>query len=216
MIKFILLFAGVAAAYGQSISIGAKGGSPLNDPSSSTSAYSTITQDRWTGGPAVELGLPLHFSIEFDALYRGSKGSTTAPYTILPGSSSVLSSSTQRTRAWDLPLLLKYHFLNGPIKPFLSAGYQWSHETTKLAASSTCLGAAGSCDSPYFLFGPNSFGEYSRWRTGPVFGAGAEFKTHRIFITPEVRVASLRQPNTNQVTMLVGFTLRPWRIGANR
>jgi hypothetical protein len=157
----------------------------------------------------VELHLPFDFSIEFDALYRGSQGATSFAYNPLPTTSSVLFNSNQKTKAWDFPLLLKYRFLKGPVRPFLSAGYAWSHESTKTFVSSTCLGAIGSCDFPNFFLAPAGGSHYTTERQGPVLATGVEFKAHRVFISPEVRWTHLTQPNTNQVTMLVGFTLRP-------
>ena len=166
----------------------------------------------------MELHLPLHFSIEFDALYRGSQGSTSYPFNFISSTSTtststVLYSSSQKTKAWDFPLLLKYRFLNGPVRPFLSAGYAWSHESTNSFGTATCLGGQGACDSPGFLFTPFGSAHYTTERQGPVLATGVEFKASRVFISPEVRFTHLTQPNTNQVTMLVGFTFRPWHHG---
>ena len=168
----------------------------------------------------MELHLPLHFSIEFDALYRGSQGTSSYPFNtaILPlsntvATSTVLFSSNQKTKAWDFPLLLKYRFLNGPVRPFLSGGYAWSHESTNSFGTSTCLGGIGACNSPTFFLTPIGSAHYTTERQGPVLATGVEFKANRLFISPEIRLTHLTQPNTNQVTMLVGFTFRPWRHG---
>ena len=212
MTKLVLLLIGAVALHAQFFSFGAKGGSPLNDASSFGSPFSTLTQGRWTGGPTAEVHLPFHFSVEFDALYRGSNGTFTFPYTLSPTTNSVLYTSGQKTKAWDFPLLLKYRFLNGPVRPFLSAGYAWSHESTNAVSARSCLGGAGACDSPSFFISRTGSAHYTTERHGPVLEAGMEFKAKRVFISPEVRMTHLTQPNTNQVTMLVGFMLRPgWR-----
>ena len=213
MTKLVLLLAGSVALHAQFFSFGAKGGSPLNDPNSSGSPFSTLTQGRWTGGPTAEVHLPFHFSVEFDALYRDSKGTFTYPYRLSPTSDPVLYSSSHKTNAWDFPLLLKYRFLNGPVRPYLSAGYAWSHESTNAVAATSCLGATGACDLPSFFVSPSGSVHYTTDRHGPVLAVGAEFKAKSVFISPEVRLTHLTQSNTNQVTMLVGFTLRPGRRG---
>ena len=156
----------------------------------------------------MEFHLPLHFSIEFDALYRGSQGSFSYAST-LSSTATVLYAFNQKTKAWDFPLLLKYRFLSGPVRPFLGAGFAWSHESTNSLGTGTCLGGQGACDTPPFFFTPFGSSKYSKGRQGPVLATGVEFKAHRVFISPEVRLTHLTQPNTNQVTMLVGFTFRP-------
>jgi len=207
MTKFILLFLGAVAANAQILSLGAKVGSPINDPSVyRNSPFTTFSQGRWTGGPTVELHLPANFSIEFDALYRGNHWTT---HSILNfGATNPLQTDVStNTKAADLPLLLKYRFRIGAIHPFVSAGYQWSYEHRGSQFLSSCLGPAGSCTPTGASFSPGyGSGESSLWRNGPAAGAGVEFKVKALEISPEVRYSHLIKPNTNQVTALVGFS----------
>jgi hypothetical protein len=207
MTKFLVLFAGAVAASAQILSLGAKVGSPLNDPSAYTIAsFTNFTQGRWTGGPSVELHLPYNFSIEFDALYRSNRSNGTSLYNF--GATNPLQTmSGTKTHAVDLPLLLKYRFRLGPVHPFVSAGYAWSYENRKSQFLSSCVGPPGSCTPPGSIFAPGfASAEYSLWRRGPAAGAGVEFKVKAIEITPELRYTHLTQPNTNQATALVGFS----------
>jgi hypothetical protein len=206
MTKIVLALAGCVSIHAQFLSIGVKGGVPLNNPASLNSPYSNTTQDHWTGGPTVEVHLPFHFSVEFDALYRGAQSSTVLPYNV-GSAASVLYTATQRTRAWDFPLLLKYRFQAGPVRPFLSAGYQFTEEYNHVLTANNCLGGEGACNTSMFVFTPTAGDRhFAINRQGPAAGAGVEFKARAVAIAPEVRFAHLTQPNTNQVSLLVGFS----------
>jgi hypothetical protein len=207
MTKLILLFVGAVAANAQILSLGAKVGSPINDPGVYTnSPFGTFSQGRWTGGPTVELHLPANFSIEFDALYRSSQ-STTHSILNFGATNPLQTDSSTNMKGADLPLLLKYRFRFWGVRPFLSAGYQWSYENRSSQILASCLGSAGSCTPPGANFGPGyGSAESSLWRNGPAAGAGVEFKVKALAISPEVRYTHLTQPNTNQVTALVGFS----------
>lgn len=67
-------FALATLAYPGIISIGVKGGVPLNDAfnaaTSGNASYFTNTK-RYTIGPELDVNLPLGLAIEFDALYGG-------------------------------------------------------------------------------------------------------------------------------------------------
>lgn len=191
------------------VSAGFKAGSPLNDPSSQLSLFSTYAQGRWTGGPTVELHLPYHFSVEFDALYRNSRTNSSAPFQLGPNVNAYNTSRITKTNAWDFPLLLKYRFRAGPLRPFVSAGYQWSHESTDFSYWYQCSGPQGSCLPSDYPVEPRG-GEYhfSQTRRGPVAGAGIEFRTRYLTISPEVRYnrPASGYPRDNRFTALVGFT----------
>jgi hypothetical protein len=211
--KLVLLLATAGTvAQAQFLSIGGKAGSPLKDPVPNLSPFSSFSPGRWTGGPTAEFHLPLRFSIEVDALYRSSRGAATFPYSFGPATAAYLSSSSQKTRAWDFPLLLKYHLLDGPVRPFVSAGYAWARESTQAVVSYTCLGPSGSCTPPNFNFVPRGGRlENTTNRQGPVAAAGIDFKSRRVTISPEARFTHLTRPNANQLTVFVGFTFNPFR-----
>ena len=210
MTRIGFLLGAALAAHAQSISVGVKAGSPLNDPASYSylSSFSTFTQGRWTGGPTVEFHLPLRLSLEVDALYRSNRATRISPVSF--GSTTpFLLSSSQKTKAWDFPLLLKYRLLNGPMRPFLSAGFAFNRESTDSLVWPTCLGAPGSCippDTNLVLRGASFHNTMNR--RGPVAAAGIDFKARRVIISPELRFIHLTHPNTNQVTIMVGFAFK--------
>jgi hypothetical protein len=189
-------------------SVGFKLGSPLNDPSSRTSLFSSYTQGRWTGGPTVELNLSHGFSVEFDALYRNYRTNSSYSFRSGPDLNPYIVENLAKANVWDLPLLLKKRFTVGSLRPFISAGYQWSNERSTTSFSYICAGPQGSCSTPgYPVLG---FGQTksSTLVEGPVAGAGIEFKTRYGRISPEVRFSRPTDayPRDNRLTGLVGFT----------
>lgn len=184
-------------------------GSPLNDPSARTDVYSTYSQSLWTGGPTVELHLPLNFSVEFDALFRTYRQNRTYPLRFESNLNTLTGSTVQKTDAWDFPLMLKYRFRVGPIRPFVNAGYFWTRESSEVTSITTCNGPAGSCLPPDLPYPPGAaFFRNTSISRGYVAGAGIEFRTRFVRIAPEVRFnrpthGGLRE---NRVTGLVRLT----------
>lgn len=193
-------------AQAQIISFGVKAGAPLTDAHPHHFAdNSTIDTGRWTVGPTIEFRLIRGFSIEFDALYRGYK--STSAYLFTDPAAGILSSWHHvDTKAWDLPLLLKYRFAAGRLRPFLSGGYSATHESSDVTWSLNCLEDAAACGAltTYPTLGTDRTEQDSRFRRGPVAALGIEFKYRRITIVPEIRYSRLNNPNTNQATVLLG------------
>ncbi len=190
------------------LSFGFKVGSPVNDPSQNFS--SPFTQSRWTGGPTVELHLPYQFSLEFDALRWTNRTSQNNTFRFGSELNAYSSQTAQKTSAWDLPLLLKYRFQVRSMRPFVSAGYLFTHESTERSTLYQCLGPQGSClpaDYPAseLLAG---YTKQSGFRGGPSAGVGLEFKTRYLTITPELRFSRLinTYPRDNRFSGVVGFT----------
>lgn len=190
-----------------SLSLGAKIGAPLNDPK-----MTATTQGRWTGGPSIELRLPYRFALEFNALYRTRQSDFTYSFQLSPQTNAYLANNHERSSIWDFPLLLKYRFNVGPLRPFVSGGYSWSQTSREIISGARCTGPQGSC-LPATYPGPDppvsGRFQYSVFRKGiPVFGAGLEFKTRYLTIAPEVRFDRPRNeyPISNRFTALVGFT----------
>ena len=211
--RFVLLFSFLGLAlFAQSdkpfsLSLGAKIGAPLNDPK-----MTTTTQGRWTGGPSIELRLPYRFALEFNALYRTRQSDFTYAFQLSTQTNSYLANNYERSSIWDFPLLLKYRFNVGPLRPFVSGGYSWSHSSREIISSARCTGLQGSC-LPATYPGPDPArgGRFqdSVFRKGsPVVGGGLEFKTRYLTIAPEVRFDRPRNeyPVSNRFTALVGFT----------
>jgi hypothetical protein len=112
---YSFVFAGLVHA--QPVVAGLKIGVPFTDAFQNqpfpTVATLTASSNSYTLGPFVEVRLPLHLSLEADALYRGLH------YTNVIGSAS--------SGEWDFPVVAKYKLLKGPIKPYLEGGLDFSH-----------------------------------------------------------------------------------------
>jgi hypothetical protein len=207
---FVSIFLLACTAQAQIFSYGFKAGVPvtpaISDFGSSANPY--LDTGRWTIGPSVELHLFRGLSAEFDARFRGYTVVSNFPVPA-PPNAVLLESTRLSTKVWDFPLLLKYRFPGHGMRPFVDAGYQWTHQstdafTTSTGAStlSTCFsGGATLCE----LYASSSGFKYSSNVRGPVAGVGVEFKFRRFRIAPEVRYTRLN-PDTNLVTILAGFT----------
>ena len=203
-----LFFAAAILAPAQIVSFGVKAGAPLTDAKPHHfSSNSRIDTGRWTVGPTVEFRVVHGLSVEFDALYREYSSTVSSLFT---DASSIHFFSVDRadTKAWDLPLLLKYRFIAGPVRPFLTGGYSVTHESSDVTLLLTCLESAASCraGNPLLVLDRARTYHDPRFRRGPVAGAGLEFKFWKIKIAPEIRYSRLDNPNTNQATVLAGFT----------
>ena len=193
-----------------SVSAGFKLGAPLNDPSAAKTLGTSYVQGRWTGGPTVELHLPHRFSLEFDALYRNYQRNSTSSIQLAPNVNSYLASTATKTNAWDFPILLKYRFQAGPLHPFVSGGYGFTHESSHGSYKFSCTGPTGSCRPVDY---PSELGAGTARSThnerGPVAGLGLDFQRGPITITPEFRFSRATYgayPQDNRFTALVGFT----------
>jgi hypothetical protein len=113
------------SAFGQQFFIGVKSGIPLSDAFSDFTAHGVdvITHafsdtKNYVIGPVVELGLPLGFSVEADALYRPLNLTTDITVVPRPATRSVVDIGS-----WEFPILGKYHFLHVPlVRPYVEAG----------------------------------------------------------------------------------------------
>ncbi len=111
----LLLLPGALSFAEGLFSFGVKGGIPLNNAfhAAIDQNISYVTDSpRYTVGPTLDLNLPLGFAVEADLLYRRLR------YDLNSGSFTGLTTAN----AWDLPLLLKYRFAPGPIRPYVSVG----------------------------------------------------------------------------------------------
>src|SRR5438046_1636649 len=132
MRHFTLLLLAAAIAPAQIVSVGIKAGIPATDALPHESSYTTLLDtSRWTLGPTVEIRLIYGFSLEADALYRGYRlqQAFASPEFVQDGVTYPPSFSSFRSDAkvWDFPVLLKYRFGSRAKRPFLDAGYTWSH-----------------------------------------------------------------------------------------
>ncbi|MBS1835885.1 MAG: outer membrane beta-barrel protein [Acidobacteria bacterium] len=184
----LLAIGGLALLHAQQpVSYGVKIGTPLND-SVSTTASTSSSPGRWTGGPFVELHLPLRLSLEFSALYRSGRENATRVLPFGQNLNPYLFTSTDKIQTWDFPLLLKYRFGGRAIRPFVGAGAAWSYRRSQFEAVLSCLGVQDSCRPPMFSSDPApSHIKSSLTRFGPAASAGFDIKTRAVTISPEVR-----------------------------
>lgn len=213
---FSFFFVAALTASAQRFSFGVKAGVPVTSALPDyDSATDVVDTGRWTVGPTVEVRLIDHLSFEFDALYRGyrQQQSFGAYFAIQSGANSVplvtvpvYVSARQDAKEWDFPLLLKYRFHAGPVRPFVDAGFEFAHVSSDFTSVQTCLGTSDACGAA----GVVSYSQYGYTsgvnRRGPAVGVGVEFKYRRVRIAPEVRYTKLTRPNANEATVLVGFT----------
>jgi opacity protein-like surface antigen len=184
LILVFVLFLGAAAA--QPVMAGLKIGAPLTDAFTVATAPSPFTSfsanaNDYTLGPYIEVRLPLNLSIEGDALYRG--------YNFNFATGSTLASA--HASSWDFPIVAKYHFFKGPVKPYVEGGADFSHLSDITQA-----------------LGPNHNSNF-----GIVLGAGVQLNLLVLRISPEIRYTGdtlknftgLLDSNRNQVAFLVGI-----------
>jgi hypothetical protein len=146
--------------FGQSIAIGAVGGVRATDDL--TGQAVTSVSGRYIVGPELDIGLPLGFGIEVDALYRRQA------YNALD---TGIAPFYERANSWEFPLLLKYRLPFPLIKPFLEAGY-----APKVVNGSVHYDSNGTTQSTNF---PTT--------QGIVAGGGVQFGIGRLRLSPAVR-----------------------------
>jgi outer membrane protein with beta-barrel domain len=182
---FSLFFILGGPLFGQ-LSFGVIGGVPFTDLTNSTSTSSLAgivksadQSGRYAVGPTVQLGLPLGFRVEADALYRPAAF----------GLGTVNFSSAQ----WRFPVLLQYRLSFPVVKPFVEAGYSYDH--LNITGIQSTLSGTGS----YSITSHHGF----------VMGAGVDFKVPFVRISPEIRytrdIGANTFLNANQAEFLVGI-----------
>lgn len=188
---------------------GFKLGAPINEPTPVGGFGVTNTaQGRWTGGPMLELRLPKGLAVETNALYRTYRENNTSVFQLGNAALPYSVTRNQEGQIWDVPLLLKYRFQLGVVRPFVSAGYQWSHEARDRTFSTVCQAATAVCTAN----APIGFARFDRdstgfWQHGPTAGVGLEFRTRFVTIAPEVRFyrPATGFPRDSRFTGMVGF-----------
>lgn len=192
----IRYFAAVLAAplllHADAISVGIRAGVPLSDAFTTETRNAISTRsipNRYTFGPAFEVRLPASLGVTFDILYRR------LTYEQQTGTSAPIEKSGGQ---WDFPLMLRYRFGQGNVRPFAAGGLNFTRISSSLVTD------------------PANF--VRKTTNGIVLGAGVELKLPLIRIAPELRythrandsfrdsVNSLIRANANQVDFLVGIT----------
>jgi hypothetical protein len=145
----------------------------------------TFSEGRFLAGPTAEIKLPRGLSIEMDALYKRGGYSTTCCVNRQPGT-QIVEKIDEKTRFWELPLMLKWQLPLRRIPVFGSAGFSARNVsgTDHDYGTSTFLGlpsASMSIDSR----GPAT-DILNPWTYGPVVGAGVDLRAWKLHFQPEL------------------------------
>jgi hypothetical protein len=157
----------------QSISFGVIGG---GRPTGSVDAPAIDESKRYSVGPMLDIGLPLGFGIEVDALYSrdGYGAGNVTPL--------AATSLRQRDNTWEFPMLLK-HTLPFPIvKPFVEIGYAPRVMSGTLNISGTFL---SNPNGGMTAFSQNSDANFTT--QGIVVGGGVRVGAGKLRLSPQVR-----------------------------
>ena len=216
MKSLVLYFFTAAMASAQIVSVGVRGGVPATPAVADyfTGPTHILDTGRWTVGPTIEFRLPFGFSVEADALYRGYREQFSVAASFIPPGANLISaipvifvSSQSNTKVWDFPLLLKYRVGSRQFRPFVDAGYTFSHRTTDATTFQSCVSSQADCQASNLALITGAFrGSSSDNSGGPTGGVGVEYRYGRIKIGPEVRYTHLSNPTANLVTVMVGVT----------
>jgi hypothetical protein len=179
---FLCFFVLIGLAPAQPVIGGLKIGIPITDAVTTVETLSTppVSPSGYELGVYGEVRLPAKFSIEMDALHRG--------YTFNSETGSSVGSTTGSS--WEFPLVLKYHLLRGPVKPYIEGGLSFSR-----------------------LSGVENLVVNHNTNFGVVLGAGVDIHALVLHISPEVRYTgnalknfdSVVTSNQNQVAFLIGI-----------
>jgi hypothetical protein len=202
-----LLLALVPSGLAQRLSVGVKGGVLLTEDKARSavsgrtgSGEFSINQRPYTVGPTIEIGLPLHFRIEADMLFKRFSTTESRFFNPLFGTITRLAANN-----WEFPLLLKYQFPGRRMPPFVAAGGSLRH----------LWGMKGSTES--FTFGFEPPYRVERFETGSsktvqggiTLSAGLRTALGPLKVLPEIRYThwtSLSfQPNRDQAEFLLGL-----------
>lgn len=146
--------------------------------------------ERWLIGPYVEFRFPLGVRLDVEAIYRRLG----LEYTPLGPNVTAVSSTADN---WQFPVLLKWAFLPGPVKPFVEGGLSFRH----ISGLDELRDAI----------------QIENNSVGGTFGGGVEFKLGPVRVSPEFRytrwgkeafhdtLGTVVRSNLNQGDFVVGF-----------
>lgn len=191
-VKVALLTLAASAVFAQNISVGIRAGVPMTDAFDATVSATRGFDDipkRFTIGPTLEVRLPLRLGVTFDILYKRLS------YRQVEVDGLTF---THTSNMFEFPLMLRYRFGEGSLRPFVAGGPTFNHVS------------AGAVRDPVRFVKSST--------AGIVLGAGVEVKALLIRITPELRythrgaenfvdaVGGLLKSNRQQAEFLVGLT----------
>ena len=205
----ILCFLIATASSSQGLTVGAKGGVLINQASNTsfvasrtTFGVSTINVRRYTLGPSVEVGLPYHFRIEADALYRRFDRTESALFNEFVGTIYRLAGND-----WQFPMLVKFQSRWRRVEPFVSAGSSLRHIWDLQGSAESFAGRFPPLRGVSRFSGPN----FKNIQAGIVFAVGVRHQIGPVKVLPEIRytrwTSIYLQPDRHQLEFLVGLAL---------
>lgn len=194
----------------QSVTIGIKGGIRATGD---VTGDATSESKRYIVGPMIEAGLPLGFSVEFDALYH-RHGYRTA-FANFAGSTF----SRERANSWEFPILLKYRLPFPLVKPYVAGGYA----PRTIHGSIDTAGFTVNLQNGQATFGSGSMKTGWGASGGPVAAIGVQLNLGPVRLSPEFRYTHWNgatigvvgpqgyafQSAQNQVDLLLGIG---WKV----
>ena len=218
----VLGFSTTAFAQRINISVGVKGGVPLNDQVNTEYLNFQAQTKSFTVGPVLDVGLPHGFAIELGAMYKrlaqqGEQTIAVGPlyperYPDPDAEDNPLifqrSTVTATGHSWEFPVAGQYHFSVHSARPYLEAGIVYN-QLSNIFESYTGIGPQSPLQFPAMISVPTTS---SSNRTGLLLGGGMGFRFEKIHVTPGLRytrygtVDSNKISSANAVDFLVGFT----------
>jgi hypothetical protein len=209
--RLFLFLAVCSICSAQSLSVGVVGGiRATNDVLDGATSESK----RYIVGPMVNVGLPLGFEAEFDALYSREG------YRAYLSNFAFNQFTRETARSWEFPILLRYRIPLSRFRPFAEIGF--APRTISGTIESTAV------VYPNYFATPGTFHNSAptNWASskGVVAGGGIQLGFGRLRISPEVRFTHWNNTpiygqvpdgngysltTQNQVEVLLGFG---WRV----
>jgi|SRR5579871_1882860 len=202
---FVLL--GCQAVSAQQFGFGVTGGVRTTDD---ITGQASSESRRYTIGPTVELGLPLGFGVEVDALYRRFGYTSSASF--LGG----YFTDRERANSWEFPILVKHRLPGIVVHPFAEIGYAPRVMSGSGTSDATLINLQTSAATHT---NSHSSTHYDSSH-GVVIGAGIEMRLAKLHLSPEIRYTRwsntpvnafgsqgyFLQSTQNQVDTLLGVT----------
>lgn len=206
LFSFFLLFS-VHPLTAQQFGFGVTGGVRTTDD---ITGNVTSESRRYTVGPTAELGLPLGFGLEVDALYRRFGYTTSAAF--LGG----FFTDRERANSWEFPILVKHRLPGLIAHPFAEIGYAPRVMSGSGVRDSTLINLQTGATTHT---NTHSNTDYDSSH-GLVIGAGVEARFAKLHISPQIRYTRWNntpvyvngsqgyflQSTQNQVDILLGIT----------
>ncbi len=188
--RYCLFLLTYSLATAEWLDVGVKGGAVVTDTVTGTLHSES---KRYIAGPMVEVRLPLHFSIEADALYRRTG------FTGVAGSCCSQSITRGRANSWEFPVLAKYHLSLNAIKPFVGLGYSPRVVHGEEVTSGYFL--SGMTQNPpgsvFTFFTQRADTKYPTTH-GLVVSGGIHVDAGHLRLSPEIRYVRWNEPYLNQ------------------